>query len=461
MIRQRGHLMLINRDALILTILDYKNDFFTFIDYINAQGNGLEFPEIAYINFYNKKIHKLDDKTIKHKLSLKTLEDGGIFTYRDVQAGTLVLSKVVYDLLVFLDVSRNKQLTLAHFESLRKQMVEVVGNLKATEIGSDDHQDYLQLFWEQLSTVLTTVKENILVLHQEVDKVSDRYQHLGQGDKVANINELYELTQKLSVRNVQPCLEFINPDLRIVGSMNFIQALDSLEAFYRDEGDTARAISISYKKTAVSAHYKDIEVLSDRLRSYLYNLSEERHYFMAIEYRFNQLEEMLSEFRHGRTNNTSIKPEWEHLSHMTCFDGLMDHKKTYSVLFNRNPKASMSHFRQYYEEVNARPIKRKTSLKPVTRPPSNKEVKRKNVIMYIMANVEIPTAIDDVCLFIQENLALQLPDFSLIDAIYGLEFFLPLLSKKALRQTSVRGRLEDENNYFEYITLTYKQELPQ
>ena len=451
--------MLINREVLITSLMEYKNDFLKFIDYINASGNGLEFPEIAYIHFYNNKIAPQKDKTIKHKLSLQTLEDSGIFTYRDVQAGTLVLSKVVYDLLVFLDVSRNKQLTLAHFESLRKQMVEVVGNLQATEIGSDDHQDYLQLFYEQLSSVLTTIKENILVLNQEVDNISERYQLLGQGDRAANINELYELTQKLAVRHVQPCLEFINPDLRIVNSMNFIEALDSLEAFYRDAGDITRSISISYKKTAISAHYKDIAVLSDRLRSYLYNLSEERHYFMAIEYRFSQLEEMLTDFRHGKLINTTMKPDWEHLKHMTCFDGLADHKKAYTVLFDRSPTASISHFKNYYEDVNNRPIKRKTSLKPVTQPPTNKEMERKNVIMYIMANLDVPSSIEDVYFFIQESLLLHLPDYSLIDTVYGSEFFLPLLSRKALRQTAVRRLLEDDNNYFEYITLTYDQEL--
>lgn len=449
--------MLINREVLIATLMEYKNDFLKFVDYINASANGLEFPETTYIHFYNNKIATQEDRSLRQKLSLEVLEASGIFTYRDVQAGTIVLSKVVYDLLVFLDVSRNKQLTLAHFESLRKQMVEVVGNLQATEIGSDDHQDYLQLFWEQLSTVLTTVKENILVLHQEVDKVSEKYQFLGQGDRAANINELYELTQKLAVRHVQPCLEFINPDLRIVNSMNFIEALDTLEAFYRDEGDTARSISISYKKTAISAHYKDIEVLSDRLRSYLYNLSEERHYFMAIEYRFSQLEDMLTEFRHGKLINTTMKPDWEYLQPMTCFDGLGEHKRAYSVLFNRSPNASMSHFRNYYEEVNERPIKKKTSLKPSTNPPTNKELERKNIIMYIMANLEIPAVIEDVYSFIQDSLMLHLPDYSLIDTIYGLEFFLPLLSRNGLRQDKRRGLLEDDNNYFEYITLTYKQ----
>ena len=77
--------------------------------------------------------------------------------------------------------------------------------------------------------------------------------------------------------------------------------------------------------------------------------------------------------------------------------------------------------------------------------------------MYIMANLEIPAVIEDVYSFIQDSLMLHLPDYSLIDTIYGLEFFLPLLNRNGLRQDKRRGLLEDDNNYFEYITLTYKQ----
>lgn len=448
--------MIVNRDTLIADILTYKKEFFAFIDYIKASGSAFEFPQRDYILFYNKHITPLNDKHLQERLSIESLYDSGIFNNINHQSGMLVLSSVVYELLVFLDVSRSKQLTLAQFESLRKQMVGVVTAIQETEVGSDDHQDYLQLFYQQHNLILTTVRENIAALHNEVDLVAERYRLLGEGSLIDNIDVLYTMTHKLSERFVQPCLEFIDPHLSIVNSLNFTQALDQLEDFYRREDDTDKAIDINYKKRAVLAYYKDVEQLSKRLRTYLYNLSEQRTYFMAIEHRFNQMTEIMNTLRHGGGSNIKLRCDLDSLSDMTCFDGLSSHKNGYASLLNRDATNSLKHFKHYFEQVKNAPLKQKVGVYEIEPLPENVVAIRKNNIMQMMAMLPIPNNISDIYLFLHDHLLNEQKDFMLMDVLHGLEFLLPLLDSQYVKPTTVRSRIEDDHCYFDYSVLSYQ-----
>lgn len=448
--------MLINRDVLISAVLKFKNDFFKFIDYINSQGGALEFPEASYVRFYNQRVLGQDDASLKNILSLQSLLEGGIFTHRDKLKGSLVLSKVVYDLLVFLDVSRNKELSLAKFESLRTQMLGVTEKIMSSEIGSDTYNENLQLFWELISQILTTVKENIRVLHHKVDEVAEQYKSLDSGEHHHNVNELYLLAQKLQDRYVQPCLEFINPDLQLVNSQNFVQTVDNLINHYRQDGNESFAIAIQYKLTAITSYYKDIRELSDRLLAYLYNLSEERRYFMAIEQRFNELMETFVAFRHGGRKHIYLTPDVDDIAAMRCFDGLGAHKQSFSARFDRNPDKSVLQFKHYYEQIQQQPLKPKLDIIHAPTPPNNELQKRKNQIMQLTMYLPTAVNIDDIHDLIDAHLRQSLDDFSLLDTLYGLEFFLPLLNKSCVRQSRQRQRLEDDNYYLDYISLQYK-----
>lgn len=448
----------IKREILVSKILLFRNDFFKFIDYINAKGEGMEFPEANYIRFYNESIINNEDRTLRHTMSMDTLIEGGVFTYRDRQAGTLVLSKVVYDLLVFLDVSRNKELTSAKFGSLRSQMLEVVTNIKNSEVGSDAYKEYMQLFHEQLGIVLTTVRENIGVLKRSIASVAEKYEHLDRGDQAQNIEELYKSALRLSDSYVQPCLEFINPDLQLVGTLNFVEAVDSLKEWFRLDGDFATANAIGYKLTAITAYYKDIQQLSGELQRFLYNLSEDRLYFMAIEKRFNRLVETLADFRHDGGKHFNLNHNLGSIKDMTCFDGLGSHNMGYAKLFNRNPDKSITHFKDYYEEVCDKPVKQRLTVSDVRTPPSKKAIERTDYIMEMVARIAIPDDIDDVYLFIHQHLLKRITAYSLVDTLHGLKFFMPMLAKKTVVQSKERRCIEDEKYYLEYITLTYKKD---
>lgn len=461
--------MIINRDVIIRTILKYKNDFFGFIDYINHHGEALEFPETHYIRFYNTRVMASADEAEKNILSLESLLESGVFTYRDKLKGHLGLSKIVYDLLIFLDVSRNRELSLAKFESYRQQTEEVSRQLINMPQGTEDYQEQLQLFWELITQILTTVKENIRVLHSKVDEIAERYKKLQLGQEAPDvmntqdpkllntqeIESLYQATQKLHARYVQPCLEFINPDLPIVNGRNFVQAIDDLIDFYRQDNFEELAISIQYKLTAITSYYKDIRHLSERLLSYLYSLAEERRYFMAIEYHFQGLMNTFVSMRHGRRQHRLLTPDLPEIEHMRCFDGLSAHKQTYSIRFNRHPDKALLQFKHYYENLQSKPL---TVKKDITQaiPTSNQQHQRKNQVMTAIIDLPRVDQIEDIHQYVDGYLRQNLADFGLLDTLYGLEFFLPLLDKKAIRQLKSHQRLEDEQYYLSYRPLEYR-----
>lgn len=447
--------MIYSRVEIIESVLKYKKHFLLFVDQINEQKNGLGFPAVNYAVFH-REISKDEDKGwyIK-RLELPAMIDGGLFLDPDKSDGTLVMTAVLYELLVFIDTSRNKQLSLAKFESLRSQMVQIKNNILISHTGSDDRDEYLQLFWELINEILTTFKENILVLNIKVDEVASLYKQLDVGEVDVNIDELYQVTQKLYERHMQPSLEFIDERTLIIGSDNFVQAIDALYHFFIDEGDVVTAMAILYKSKAISSYYKDIKVVSDRLVTYLHNLSEHRALFMAVEHNYKKMMDALTEVREAKGRVLYIKEDSSAIEHLRFLDGLSAHNQGYSAKFERSPNGFMSQFKSHYEVTLNKPVKRKLDVNKKRVKQDNTTKKRGEYIMYLMHELSREQPIKDIHAYVNDHLAENLGGFTLIDTLYGLDSFLPMLDKGYVQQRRERNRLEDSAHYLEYIKLDY------
>lgn len=447
--------MLYSRVELIESVLKYKKHFLLFVDQINEQKNGLGFPAINYALFHREISKDEDMGWYIKRLELPSMIDGGLFLDPDKSDGTLIMTAVLYELLVFIDTSRNKQLSLAKFESLRSQTVQVKNNIVISEAGSDDRTEHLQVFWELINEILTTFKENILVLNIKVDEIASLYKQLDVGEVSVNIDELYQVTQKLYERHMQPSLEFIDERTLIIGSENFVQAIDALYQFFINEDDVPTAMAILYKSKSISSYYKDIKAVSDRLVTYLHNLSEHRALFMAVEHNYKKMMDALGEVREGRGRALYIKEDAESISHLRSLDGLSAHNQGYSAKLEREPVGFMAQFKSHYELTLNKPVKSKGDISKKRLQRDNSTKKRGEYIMYLMFELSRDEAITDIHAYVNKHLTNNLTNFTLIDTLYGLDSFLPLLDKKHIRQQHHRARLEDDTHYLEYITLNY------
>ena len=65
--------MKIQKASLLIKILEYKDVFFTLLDYVNDNDNSNDVPEIIYLQLYNKYIAKNDDAEASQWLTLESL----------------------------------------------------------------------------------------------------------------------------------------------------------------------------------------------------------------------------------------------------------------------------------------------------------------------------------------------------------------------------------------------------
>ena len=139
---------------------------------------------------------------------------------------------------------------------------------------------------------------------------------------------------------------------------------------------------------------------------------------------------------------------------MRSFDGLSSHKLSFSAKFDRHPEKSIQHFKHYFEEIQQRPIKQKVDISHAPKLPDKTLQSRKNDILKHIASLPKEQFIEDIHQYLDNYLKKSINEYTLVDVLYGLEFYLSLIPKTKIRQLSERRRVEDGSYYWEYRVLT-------
>lgn len=456
--------MKINRNEIFKQILTYKfeQEFFTFIDFIHANNTASEFPAILYHRFYQQKVRSVaiatNDSALLNIMSLDSLLANGIFAYEDKNTGNLGLPEAIYSFLTFLDVSRSRQLNNIEFESFRARIQAIVAKMISVNIESEDYAEARHHFYTLLGNIISAIQLNLETLEYKVREISELYQQKEQGLIKISIHDLFQQAQKLYDRNIQPFLEFIDPQGRMKEVDTFIESLNKLYHYYQKEHLTEEANIIQYKGTSVTSYYKDINQLAGRVRQYLNILAEDRKYFMVIERAFDNLIESFVPLRHGRIQNRYLNPNSKIISMLTSLDGISSFSRSYSTSFNRDPKNIMLQFKIYYADLQAQDRKRdERFLKPIVDTNATLALERMTQILTFMSNLHFPQYIEDIYRFIYEYLAQKLKDMMLLDCLHGIGYFLSLVDNRYLSSRDQRKRLTDEEYYLDYLMISYQK----
>lgn len=450
--------MKLNRDLIIKAIIDEKSYFLRFIDYINEHHSGGEFPKSLYIDFFERQIRnqaKLDatKANLIQLLSLESLIDNHIFADFP-STGQLVLNKTVLDLLSFLDTKRSRQLVNAQLEDMRKRTVVVAHDIQHAEVGSQSYKENVLSFKLLLNEIHSKVQENCTVLQSRLESFAEEYRLFELGESQLTIQDLYTQVNQLFLRNVKPFLDFTSTD-QILTVQSFHEAVTSIIDFFEGQCDIELAYQLSYRLTAITSYYKDIQLISEHISRYLHQIGQDRSSYLAIENAFSELMNALEPLRHGGAKNIKLKPDAEFFEHLTVFDGLADHKKKYQAKLNLEPEKSLFPFEYYLERLYSKPYKETQVIERVALPKTIRlEETRKKMIMNLVANLSLPNQIDDIYLYTHEQLQQHLNDYTLKDILFGLEMLLPLLRSDFQGQQQ-RGRVEDLQYYLEYSVLSW------
>ena len=144
--------MVINREAILAGILKHKSHFFRFVDVINANETALQFPMTAYLKFYEQVIYQDDDYALKDILSVEALLQANVFVNIDGLTNMVTLSKDIYNILVWLDISRKKQLDSQPFESHRQDVVRLANELTTLPIEGINFKEIMLFSMKNLAT---------------------------------------------------------------------------------------------------------------------------------------------------------------------------------------------------------------------------------------------------------------------------------------------------------------------
>lgn len=451
--------MKIQRNVIIKTLLShgFEKDFFKFIDYIHHHDTANEFPQMDYVRFFEEKVRPLKDNSVSNIMSLDVLIASGIFEYFNKNTGRITLSKAIYELLTFLDISRSKQYGGITFREFRDNIDNVVTDIKASPVGSDDYIEAEQHFNKIIGEILSEIQQNIHVLDLKVAEIAKLYKEKEQGNSDISIGDLYERAEKLYTRNLLPCIEFINPDFQIQGKTTFLENLLALKQHYDAISHPELSVALQYRMTAVTSYYKDIQVVSERLKRYLSSLAEERKYFMVLENAFSELTKSVEALQHGKHHNKFLSADSDIAGHLSSLDGLSSFKQRYSQRLNRQDEKSLLQFKVYLENIHDQPlVSNQTNLKPLP-PDNNMAYKREKIIMNHMLEAEIADTMIDIYAYVYDFLRSKLSDFSLFDLLKGIEFYLPLLDTDGVHRANRRAQLDDGTYFVDYAVLMYKK----
>ena len=282
--------MKIQKASLLIKILEYKDVFFTLLDYVNDNDNSNDVPEIIYLQLYNQFIAKNDDSEASQWLTLESLTENDIFVHNDKNAGTITLQAFLIETLRFIDIERAKELSSTDFEKIREQFQSIWESVNSCSgIGSDHYHELMANFNELLTTTLSKVKRNVEVLAIQADDIASKFDLRHDHTTSYNANDLYQKLSSLFEKYVYPSLEFTNPKMEMsgFGKLTFVQVIDEFTQYHSKAPKVAS--QIGYKKTAVTSFYKDIKRVLEKLERYYRFVEIHRSNYLSIDKAFNHL----------------------------------------------------------------------------------------------------------------------------------------------------------------------------
>lgn len=451
--------MRLNRDVIIRTILDYQESFLRLLDYVNTHNGTLEVPVNFYLRMYNEIICPKSDlnkdpNAIQH-LSIESLVENGIFLRHNKKNGTIVLENIVVDVLRFIDIKRSRELTRNDFEQMRAQLEQAVTSVLKTSIDSQDYNDAMVTFYESHNAVHSKIRENVERLQVKVDKIGADYKKHYTGKNKQSVLTLFDSITEIYHRYVLPCFEFLN-ETNLVEKRNFAEAVNVLIEWHENQGAYTVASSIQFSKTSVASYYKDISEWERKLKQYSTELESDRKNFIAFEAAFTSLMDNIKELRHGKQRGFKLSPNSDFFKNFSVFDGIENQKMKYQAKLSWETGRTIRRFKEYLFYIEEKELSQKSKVSLTTMLPSTDvHEDRKIIIAKIVSSLSVDS-IDDVHNFIHQTLMDKMPDYSLIDALYGLECFIPIHEENLHWSNVKKRRIDDCDYYLDYAPIKLK-----
>jgi hypothetical protein len=449
--------MRINRDLLLIKILQFKPVFYKLLDEVENNGGSYEVKEQVYLELYNNEIVTSDDEKAHIWLSMDCLIDNGIFVHHDKRNNSIVLQSFLIDMLRFIDIKRARELSATDFENIRVQMQKLHSALlECGGYGTEKYFEIMVSFNELMSDTLSKIKRNTETLFLQANTIGDLYSSLDENstDKVT-ANDLYDMIQKLFYKYVIPCQEFMDPNMQMQGKgvHNYSEYINFFMRYHADNNQHQVSADIGFRKTAIMSHYKDIKEILDNLSVYHQFLESDRKSYLAIESAYNELKGSVEELRHGKNVNKYLSSNLPIFKNINSFDGISNHKANQSQKINWYQEFTKIHFEEWQRTKTSTKAEVVVNLTPMPINISEDKLRREKIILLSMYH-DFPENIGDVHMHLADWLKREIDDYQLFDLIIAVSVFLTSRTKSKIKYHREKNKVDDGKYYINYLRIS-------
>lgn len=452
--------MRLHRDVVIESILKHQKSFFRILDYINENTGAKEVPASFYLNLYREEIQReaerIGDPNSYAHLSIASLLENGVFVYHNKSTGKIALNNTIIDLLQFIDVSRTRELSQKDLELLRANIETAVDGVMNTEFDTERYEDAMRAFYGAINESLSKMRGNVERLAVKVDAIAQDFKDYEENRNVP-IAALYGKIQALYERYILPCYQFLNPDVQLVAKKTFSESMDALIRHHESRGAESTAHLIGYNKTSVSSYFKDISELETKLKHYSTRLEGDRKFYASVEAAYSILMESVNELRHGKQKGYLLNADSPVFSYFRSLDGIETHRAKFDAGLAWHPEKSISQLNEFLITIDAKSTsEHKKELKPLPDDIDLEEF-RKIEVAGLVSSFDLNSEQDDIYDSVTQYLKDRLPDFSLVDLLFGMEYIHDLHDENIVITSYERASLDDGTYYLNYLPVALRK----
>lgn len=446
-----------SRDIILGSVLKHQKAFYALLDYVSMHGGVAEIPQGLYLQQYQDVIVASGDDFAIRVLTLDSLHNNGLIVHLDMHDSTLTLQSFLVEMLRFIDTSRIRELSQVDFENMRRQFQELCHRFENELIiqpGQEDYDESRITLFELIDSTLSKIQQNVEGLIANVNGLAKRYDELdAEGHSTIASRKLLEDASTLYERFIKPCHEFLSPSIGMRdGNRTFTNSMERLASLHDGRGHPEIGMRVQYKLTAIRSYYKDIAELERRVQRYSKSLAEERRRYKAIEGAYNQLLNAVSELRHGKLRGTKLSADAGVFSNNPYLQGLRRQHSSHESRLNWYDAPNRVRLEEWITSIaSAPPTDQQSALSPLPKVIDMAKERREKILKLCLQR-NWPDSADDVVSEINQWLADELCDFSLMDTLvaYQCSMSLPTL-KRSICFSREKRQVDDGKHYFEYL----------
>tara|TARA_R110001583_G_scaffold187310_1_gene348557 strand:- start:2068 stop:3468 length:1401 start_codon:yes stop_codon:yes gene_type:complete len=463
--------MAVSTDVSLITLLQHKQVFFSFLDFLDDRRDGEEIPLALYHSLVRELLAKqsrIEEQRLREIFKVDNLQRCGLLMDIDRSRGVLVFQGFVLEMFRHLDRTRLRELSSIELESLRQQLIDLHQRIAGAELvpDTDDYREAIVLLFDRLRGVKSRIRQNVESLQGQVQRLAEvmALQDSSDIDRTSQVREALSHINRIYQRHVLPTLQFLNEREDLKDGETALVVIERIAESFEGRGFTAHAQRIRYIKNSIRSHAKDIEAIRRSLERYVRQHRIQRHRYNSIEAAYNQLLGTAETLHDGGLKTKYLSANAPVFSLGRCFSGLK------RQIFGRNIDwADYDNYAWLQEWLRVESPKldvQQDRNKTVTlggemslRVSRDRERARKKIaIQKLMGRFEIPGGVlSDTHLELHRYMSEHLTDYQLSDLIEGAAW-LRGRSGIALYPRFVIKSIDHKTQRLEYYQLSLKEE---